>query len=75
MLVSTDGLLLMSFTLVDKTEVKFFATVLFSCAWVVPGPSFENAFNRHRLMALVVSYLRKTPHELPVENVMKLFNL
>lgn len=47
----------------------------FSCAMVIPGPSLDNAANRHRLMELVVSYLRKTPHELPVENVMKLFNL
>lgn len=47
----------------------------FSRARVIPGPSLDNAANRHRLMALVVSYLRKTPHELPVENVMKLFNL
>ena len=75
MLVSTDGLLLMNVTLVVTSEGKFFVTVPISCAWVIPGPSLDNAANRHRLMALVVSYLRKTPHELPVENVMKLFNL
>lgn len=69
MLVSNDGLPLMSVTLVVPSEVTFL------CARVIPGPSLDNAAYRHRLMVLVVSYLRKTPHELPVENVMKLFNL
>ena len=50
MFVSTDGLLLMSVTLVVTSEVKFFVTVPFSCARVIPRPSLDNAANRHRLI-------------------------